>query len=110
MHESVTLKRTYQLEEMPFGLMNAPFILQQIMDTVLKNISLAQAYLANIAVHSKTMGEDIIQLQKVFTVISGHRLKLKISKSQLSKNKVERLGNRVSPDGVAVELKKVIAI
>lgn len=48
----VKLMITYEFELMPFGLMNALSMFQKMLDTMLKNISFAQAQLDDVVVQS----------------------------------------------------------
>lgn len=98
--------RTYQFEFMPFGLMSVPSTLQRMMAAVLKNIDFAYAYLDGVVVYSKNMNEYKTHLQNVFTVISGHRLKLRISKCVLAKNEVDLVDQKLSTDGYSADPKR----
>lgn len=95
---------------MPFELVNAPSTFQRMMDALLKNVNFTQAYLGDVVVHSKTMNEHRTHLHTMFSVISGHRPMLKISKCEFAKRKVELLGHIVSPQDMVVDKKKVTAL
>ena len=43
---------TYQFEVMPFGLMNAPFTFQRMMDQVFQNLGFVRVYLDDVVVYS----------------------------------------------------------
>lgn len=87
-----------------------PSTFQQILNAVLKNVSFPQEFLGDIVVLTNNTDEHMAYLQKVVAVISGHQLKLKISKCKFAKNEVELSAITVSSDGVAVDKKNVVAI
>lgn len=99
---------SYQFKVMQLGFMNKASTFQPMKDGVLKYFSFAQAYLDDVVVHSTTVDEHLVPLQKLFAVISGHRLKLKISKCEFSKNNAELLRHAVSSGGFSADLKNVV--
>lgn len=79
-------------------------------DAMLKCISFAQAHLKEVVVYLDTMDQHVIQLQKVFAVIIGHRLKLRISKCEFEKNKLKLFDHILNSYSVPADPKKVIAL
>ena len=64
-------------------------------------------YLDDLLVYSRTVDEHLILLDKVFSLLSKHKLYLKETKCSLFLSKVNFLGHVVSSDGVAMESGKV---
>lgn len=48
---------TFQFEVMPFGLMNAPFTFQKVMDHLFNDLEFVHVYLDDIVIASKNIGE-----------------------------------------------------
>ena len=81
----------FECNRMPFGLQNAPATFQRLMQTCLEdqNYSTVLLYLDDIIVFSSTFEEHIQRLEKVFTCLRQHGLKLKPSKCHLLKKTSE---------------------
>lgn len=88
---------------MPFDLINDLFIFPPMIDAVLKENGFAEAYLNKVVVHLKKTSKHKSYLNYVFIVINLHRMKLKISKCEISKEEVKLFGHTVSPDNLEVE-------
>ena len=58
------------------------------------------AYLDDIIVFSKTIGEHLEQLRKVLEVHKQFGMKLKVSKCKVLQEEVEYLGHLVSQEGI----------
>lgn len=69
---------TYQLEAVLLGILNAPSTLYQLMDAMLKEKRFAEVYLPIVVMHSTTIDEHKAYFEKVFAVINGHQLMLKV--------------------------------
>lgn len=84
----------YEYTCMPFGLMNAPTTFQRLMNTVLEDMNLSEVlvYLDDIIVFSSTIDEHLTRLERVFTRLRQHGLKLKPSKCHLLQQQVQYLG------------------
>ena len=89
----------FQCEHMPFGLCNAPATLgyampQQLMTNCLGelNYSTCLVYLDDIVIYLSTQGEHIEHLRAVLKHFRLHGLKLKPSKCEFFKEKIEYLG------------------
>ena len=87
---------------MPFGLCNTPATFQQLMTNCLGefNYSTCLVYLDDIVIYLSTQEEHIECLQAVLKCFRLHRLKLKPSKCEFFKEKIEYLGHSVSSKGV----------
>ena len=92
----------YECNRMPFGLQNAPATFQRLMLTCLgdQNYSTVLLYLDDIIVFSSTFEE---RLDRVFSCLRQHGLKLKASKCHLLKQEVKYLGHIVSSKGISTD-------
>ena len=102
----------FEYTRMPFGLMNAPATFQRLMNTVLGDLNLSEVliYLDDIIVFSDTIEEHIARLDRVFTRLREHGLKLKPSKCHLLVERVRYLGHIVSKEGIATDPEKSDAV
>ena len=91
----------FQCEHMPFWLCNAPATFQQLMMNCLGevNYSTCLIYL-DVVIYSSTQEELIKHLYTVLECFRLHGLKLKPSKCEFVKEKIEYLGHSVSSKGV----------
>ena len=72
----------FEFERMPFGLCNAGATFQRAMDSMLRGLSFASAYIDDIMVASKTFEEHLQHLEAVFKRLRECRLKVKTRKCQ----------------------------
>ncbi|RWS01610.1 Retrotransposable element Tf2 protein type 1-like protein [Dinothrombium tinctorium] len=101
----VTMNEHFEWLVMPFGFRNAPSIFQRIIYSILKKHNLtkfAHNYLDDILIHSKSFKEHIKHIKLVLSALLKENVKLKLSKCDFAKSKVEYLGhiiseNRISP-------------
>ena len=69
----------FEFNVMPFGLSNAPAILQELMSIVLQGLGhFATAYLDDVLIYSETVDQHLHHLQQVFDRFREHGLKLKL--------------------------------
>ena len=72
-------KVLYQFNVMPFGLVNAPSIFQELMNRVLNGLGdFSTAYLDDILIYSETLEEHLSHMQEVFNRLREHGLRLKL--------------------------------
>ena len=102
----------YECVRMPFGLTNALATFQRLMESCLGDLHLKYCiiYLDDIIIFSKTPEEHVERLAQVFEKLSSAGLKLKPSKCEFCKPRIEYLGHIVSKDGIEVNPKKIEAI
>ena len=102
----------YEYTRMPFGLMNAPATFQRLMNIALGDLSFSQVliYLDDIIVFSSTFEEHLQRLERVFTRLRQHGLKLKPSKCHFGQSEVHYLGHIISEKGIATDPEKVQAV
>ena len=92
----------FQCKCMPFGLYNAPATFQWLMMTCLGELKYLTClvYLDDVVIYSNTQEEQIEHLCTVLECFRLCRLKLKPSKCEFFKEKIEYLGHSVSSKGV----------
>ena len=96
---------------MPFGLMSAPAIFQELMSVVLQGLShFATAYLDDILIYSETLEEHLFHLQTIFDRLRQHGLKLKLKKCSFLQTETNYLGFVINNKGISPDQKKVDAI
>ena len=102
----------YECVRMPFRLSNAPATFQHLMESCLGDYHLKYCiiYLDDIIIFSKTPEEHIKRLRKVFEKLDEAGLRLKPSKCEFFKDRLEYLGHIVSKDSTETNLKKIMAI
>ena len=102
----------YECVRMPFGLTNAPATFQRLMETCLDYLHLNWCiiYLDDVIVFSETPEEHVECLKAVFEKISKAGLKLKPSKCEFFKSRINYLGHIVSRNGIETDPKKIEAI
>ena len=109
---TVSPREFYECVRMPFGLTNAPAMFQHLMETCLDDLHLNWCiiYLDDVIVFSKTPEDHVERLVAVFEKISKAGLKLKPSKCEFFKSRINYLGHIVSKNGIETDPKKIEAI
>ena len=99
-----TSEGSYQFARLPFGLANAPATYSRLVQKVLQGIPMDMVlpYLDDSLIHSKTLSQHFIALDKVLAAHKKAGLKLQPEKCSLFRNKVTYLGHDISPQGIAV--------
>ena len=102
----------YECIHMPFGLTNTPATFQRLMESYLGELHLQYCiiYLDDIIIFSKTPEEHLCHLRLVFKKISEAGLKLKPSKCEFFKTRLQYLGHIVSEQGIETNPKQVQVI
>ena len=97
----------YECESMPFGLCNAPPTFQRLMQNCLGELNLTYCliYLDDVIVFSDMPDEHLRRMRVIFDCLCEHGLKLKPSKCEAFKLKINYLAHHVSRKGV-LPLKK----
>ena len=90
----------WQFKHMPLRLSQAPAYFQLLIDKVLMGCSsFAISYLDDIIIFSKTKGEHLQHLEKIFTRLHNFGLKMKWEKCSFFKKHIQYLGHLVSKRG-----------
>ena len=102
----------YECESMPFGLCNAPPTFQRLMQNCLGELNLTYCliYLDDVIVFSDTPEEYLRRMRVVFDHLHEHGLKLKPSKCEVFKSKINYLAHHVSQKGVLPSKKNLESI
>ena len=90
----------YEYVKAPFGLAQAPVYFQELMTGILKDFSLAIAYLDNIIIFSKTPQEHLLHIRKVFKKLRSAKLSMKMSKCNFFSKEIQYLGHILSATGI----------
>jgi Retroviral aspartyl protease./Reverse transcriptase (RNA-dependent DNA polymerase). len=92
----------YEYLRMPFGLVNAPFVFQRAVNSVLGNLrfSTAMAYLDDILMPSVTFEDGLEALREVFSLFRDAGMTFRLSKCQFFKERLEYLGHELSVAGI----------
>ena len=92
----------FECKHMPSGLCNAPATFQRLMQNCLGKLSLTYCliYLDDIIVFLKTEEEQLHWLHIVFEHFREHHLKLKLTKCDFFKSKINYLAHHVSREGL----------
>ena len=102
----------YECESMPFGLCNALPTFQRLMLNCLGELNLTYCliYLDDVIIFSQTEEEHLERMRVVFDRFQEHGLKLKPSKYEVFKTKINYLAHHVSKRGVLPSKKNLEAI
>ena len=102
----------YEFNRMPFGLTNAPATFQCLMQHCFRDevFDILLVFLDDIIVYSRTLKEHIERLDKVFTILRNHGLKVKMRKCSFFQSSVKYLGHVVSKDGISTDDEKIKCI
>ena len=102
----------YECNRMAFGLTNAPATFQRLMEHCMGAMNLKKCliFLDDILVFSSNFEEHLERLEAVFSRLQQHGLKLKPSKCEFFKNRVQYLGHVVSESGVQTDPEKINAL
>ena len=102
----------YECESMPFGLCNAPPTFQRLMLNCLGELNLTDRliYLDDVIIFSRMEDEHLERMRVVFDRLCEQGLKLKPSKCDVLKTKINYLAHHVSKKGVLPSKKNLEAI
>ena len=101
----------FEFNVMPFGLMSAPAVFQELMSVVLQGLShFATAYLDDILIYSEILTDHLLHLKEVFSRLRTHGLKLKLKKCSFLQSETNYLGFIINNRGISPDPKKVDAI
>ena len=108
----ITTEGLYEFKRMSFGLKNAPFSYQKLMQIVLSKISykFCHCFIDDIIIFSKTFEQHIEHLREVFRRLKEANIKLKPSKCVFGKSSLTYLGHVISKNGVQCDKSKTDAV
>src|SRR5678815_3652671 len=90
----------FEYTRMPFGLRCAAQTFQRVIDTILRGLPFAWAYLDDLLVASATPEEHQDHLRAVFARLNGAGMRLNLAKCVFGTSSLTFLGHTVSPEGV----------
>jgi hypothetical protein len=99
----------YEFLVIPFGLCNAPFTFQSLMNHVFRPFlhHFVLVFFDDILIYSKTWTYHLTRVDQVLCLLSQHQLFLKQPKCSFGASEVEYLGHLVGKDGIRVDPKKI---
>ena len=100
----------FQFKKMPFGLSTAPATFQRLMDTVLRGLPFARAFMDDCCVYSITFEDHMSHLQVIFDRLRHYDLKLHPGKCSFLPQQLLALGHIITPEGVLPNPAKVAAL
>ena len=102
----------YECKSMPFGLCNTPSTFQRLMQNCLGELNLTYylIYLDDVIVFSEMLEEHLQRMGVAFDHLREHSLKLKPSKCNVFKPKINYLAHHVSQKGVLPSKKNLESI
>lgn len=94
----ITRDGHYEWNKMPFGLINAPFTFQKIMNKIFKDYKwkFVNVYLDDVIIYSENFDQHMMHLKLVLQKILNHGLKINWEKSMFGYKTIEFLGYKIS--------------
>src|SRR5678816_1850146 len=71
---------SYSYQYLPMGFVSSPFIFQSFMDTLLEGIPNVHAYMDDVLIHSETVEEHLILLERVLKRLQYFNISINLSK------------------------------
>lgn len=108
----VTPDGHFEYNRMPFGLTNAPAVFQRMVHNLLskRKIPGVVAYMDDIVLGSKSIGEGLEKLDQVLDLLQEANLTLNLKKCHFFKRNIEYLGFEISGEGVRPGSRKTEAV
>ena len=94
---------------MPYGLVNSGASFQRLIGHILRGLEyrLALIYIDDIIIFSASVDEHVVHLKEVFRMLRDANVKLNPKKCSFGKQRVEYLGQVVTPEGISPNPDKV---
>lgn len=98
----VTIDGHYEFNRMPFGLVNAPAVFQNVMNRVAKQMNPGEVvvYLDDVIIVSKTIEEGIDRLSRFLKILRKTGLTLRRDKCKFLSEEISFLGYNISAQGI----------
>jgi len=102
----------FKFQVMPFGLVNAPAVFQQMMINVLHRFigHFVHVYLDDIVIFSSSVEEHLQHLVAVFSAIRDANLQMRLSKCTFACDNITFLGHSISHNGIRPLHDKIASI
>ena len=94
-----TPRGLYEMNVMPFGLVNSQATFQRLMDNTLKGLKRTESYIDDCIIFSRSFEEHIADLHDVLERLGRANIHVKFRKCQLGYREVEFLGHLISEGG-----------
>lgn len=96
----------FEFVRMPFGLCNAGATFQRAMESLLRGLKFAMAYIDDLLIHSMTHEDHVKHLDEVFGRLIRAGLKVKLRKCKFGYEETKFLGYVVSGEGIRISTEK----
>ncbi|QRV99471.1 Retrotransposable element Tf2 protein [Ceratobasidium sp. AG-Ba] len=102
----------YKYLVMPFGLKNAPAVLQRMMNDIFRHLLgvTVVVYMDDILIFSEKEEDHAKHVKEVLKILQENNLYAKLSKCEFFVKKVIFLGLVITPEGISMEEEKIKAI
>ncbi|KAL0147487.1 hypothetical protein M9458_057202 [Cirrhinus mrigala] len=102
----------YEYWVMPFGLANSPSFFQAFVNEVFRDMlnRWVIVYIDDILIYSSSYAEHVQHVRAVLQRLIKHQLYCKMEKCEFHQERIAFLGYIISPEGVAMDEKKVNAV
>lgn len=102
----------YEFLRMSFGLCNAPYVFQRMMNKIMNELEDGTAfpYLDDILIPSKTYEEGLLKLENILRILLKYGLTLQPSKCKFLSTQITYLGREISKQGIQPSKLKTEAI
>ncbi|RWS04750.1 hypothetical protein B4U79_15090, partial [Dinothrombium tinctorium] len=107
-----TVSGQYQFKRMPFGLVNAPFVFNRVMEDSLRSVppGTLKRYMDDLVIGARDFDELLTKLESTFIALTEAQLTLKLTKCHFGCSEVSFLGFRLSQEGLRPGEDKLRAI
>ena len=99
----------YQFAGTPFGLKHITYVFQKVMNSILKDMPFALAYVDDIIIFSNSIQEHKHHVKAVVDCLTSVNLRLKIPKCVFFQEKIKLLGHSISGAGMQIDQEKMDA-
>lgn len=108
----VTTEGHYEYNRMPFGLVNAPSVFQEVMNKIAAKMNPGEilVYLDDVIIPSKSVNEGLSRLTKILKLLRESGLKLRFTKCNFLSEEVNYLGHVINKNGIKPGENKITAI
>jgi transposase InsO family protein len=93
----------YQFKGAPFGLKPITGVVQQTQNAIFNDCSFVEVYVDDIIIHSKTLADHILHLEKVLQLLNINCIKLNLKKCHFIATKVKLLGHLISQNSIEID-------
>lgn len=102
----------FQFKRMPFGLVNAPFAFNRLMNEIFGKVSsnTLRRYMDDLVVGGNGFEDLLDKTKAVLQIVKDHGLTLKLSKCLFNQEEISFVGYRISATGIKPGLDKTAAI